>query len=92
LQAIAVDTVPLIGIRLRRMHSEAKSPASAIIDLLGGTSAFGRWWGADKRKVSRWRREGFPTKTYIDMSQRLLNERGIEAPVSAWNFERGGES
>lgn len=56
-----------------------------IIDAIGGTAAFARWWGVDMRRVSNWRMRGrFPADLMASMSHRLLAEKGIRAAPSAW--------
>lgn len=60
--------------------------ASEVIRAVGGTSAFGRWWGSDKRTVDSWRTRGFPSALYLSMSSRLRREHHINASPSAWNM------
>lgn len=59
---------------------------SEAIDIVGGTGAFARWWGADDATVSLWRSRGFPARTFVLMSERLRQEHQIDAPPSAWKM------
>jgi hypothetical protein len=64
--------------------------ASDVIRAVGGPSAFGRWWGADRRRVDSWGRRGFPANLYLSMSDRLQREHSINASPAAWNMRPEG--
>jgi hypothetical protein len=60
--------------------------AKRIILALGGPATFAKWYGGvDRRCVWAWGLRGFPSNTYVQMSERLRDECGIIADPSAWN-------
>jgi hypothetical protein len=69
------------------MRTKTLATAAAIIDQLGGTTAFAKWWGVHKAVVHHWKLKGFPSSTYVMMAPRLLKEHGIVAETTAWTFQ-----
>jgi hypothetical protein len=61
--------------------------ASGIIDQLGGTTEFARWYGVDRRVAHWWRTYGFPAHSFRDLTERLQAE-GIEPDPAAWHLAR----
>jgi hypothetical protein len=66
--------------------------SSDVIDKAGGTAAFAQWWGVDLRRVSDWRKRGFPAELILVMRARLRNEKGIDAAPSCWGVRDPAES
>lgn len=77
------------------------STSSEIIDQLGGTMRFGDWFfgsteAKERQKIAKrvtaWRRNGFPSATYVSMARRLKDEKGIDAPPSVWGQKETGRA
>lgn len=63
------------------------SSAAEVIDAVGGTNAFARWLGVDRRLASVWRLRGFPAKRYKAITGRLRKEHRIVVADEAFNLE-----
>ena len=67
---------------MRRMVSQIKS-AEELIDLFGGNTAVAKLFGTTHKAVHNWRSRGLPPTTYVGF-QRLLTNKGLEAPMGLW--------
>lgn len=57
-----------------------------LIDKLGGLAATGRAFSAEMNTVANWSaRKRIPARLYLH-HKGVLEERGIEAPLSLWGF------
>ena len=63
----------------------AVGKARGIPGKYGSTTAFAEWWGCEPQRVSDWRKRGFPSATYVIMSQRLRELRIVASP-KAWGL------
>lgn len=61
---------------------------SEIIDQVGGTTAFAKWYGAGVKAVDAWRGRRFPARTYLKMTTRLKAEFNIEGPSILWGQDQ----
>lgn len=71
---------------------EQINSADAVIDFFGGNTAVAKLFGTTDRAVHMWRRRGLPATTYVGF-QRLLADKGLEAPLWLWRQREpaGGE-
>ena len=67
---------------MRRMVSQINS-AEELIDLFGGNAAVAKLFGTTHKAVHNWRSRGLPPTTYVGF-QRLLTNKGLEAPMRLW--------
>lgn len=72
---------------MARPRSIPETPASAIIDKLGGIPAVAELTGRKYTAVHNWHASGrFPSNTYITLS-RALEAKGEAAPPSLWGMQ-----
>lgn len=72
------------------MDLENLSTIEAVFTALGGPSGMQSLTGSKPNTVSMWKDNGFPSNTYIVMSE-ALRAIGKTAPASLWGMKQPAE-
>jgi hypothetical protein len=64
--------------------------ARETIEAIGGTFVFAGWLEMDPRRVSEWKKNGFPSHTFINLSRRLKEEKRLNVSPRAWGITPEG--